>query len=303
MTDHNEMSSTDTIELENIKNTEKPSGSWFGCCTTERNEKGASSLKGTKETATAVFKIEKDKGESSTSSAVTTTTTVTSTATATSPSTSPSTTTTATPVADEPVPIFGKNWGDVWTNLATSVKAESTFDLEDTVSDKDDSPSYCGVTSIVSGVATQYQATIHANSKRIDLGTFPTPKEAALAYDRAVLKYGHHKTKINFPNAIHKGSLLNNEESAAGTEASHSRAHSRYNTLASLSFVDDFDGDIEAKKKETKTKDDVKASPTKNNNKAKVFWRSAYNGVMQKLQKVKAKKEENTKKTSKMMMV
>ena len=48
----------------------------------------------------------------------------------------------------------------------------------------------------------RFQALIHINKKRIYLGRYDTPKEAAVAYDRAVIEYKLSKDKLNFPNDI-----------------------------------------------------------------------------------------------------
>ena len=36
------------------------------------------------------------------------------------------------------------------------------------------------------------------------IGVYDTPKEAAIAYDHAVIKYDHPKHKLNFPNYNYK---------------------------------------------------------------------------------------------------
>ena len=45
----------------------------------------------------------------------------------------------------------------------------------------------------------RYAAMIRINGKNTSLGTFDTDKQAARAYDQAVLKYNHSTTKLNFP--------------------------------------------------------------------------------------------------------
>ena len=42
------------------------------------------------------------------------------------------------------------------------------------------------------------------NNKRTYLGTYDTPKEAAVAYDRAVIKYNLPKEKLNWPDGYPK---------------------------------------------------------------------------------------------------
>ena len=44
---------------------------------------------------------------------------------------------------------------------------------------------------------------IWINGKKINLGTYDTAKEAATAYDRAVLKNNKSTTKLNFPDMVH----------------------------------------------------------------------------------------------------
>ena len=46
----------------------------------------------------------------------------------------------------------------------------------------------------------RFRAQIYINNKGIYLGLYDTPKEAAVAYDRAVIKYNLSKDRLNFPN-------------------------------------------------------------------------------------------------------
>jgi hypothetical protein len=58
---------------------------------------------------------------------------------------------------------------------------------------------YRGVTKM----RKNYQATIKSAGKRTYLGTYDTAKEAAIAYDRAVLKANKSTTLLNFPDMVH----------------------------------------------------------------------------------------------------
>jgi hypothetical protein len=50
----------------------------------------------------------------------------------------------------------------------------------------------------------KFQARISIDGKQTHLGLYDTPKEAALEYDRAIIKYDHPKHKLNFPNKNYK---------------------------------------------------------------------------------------------------
>ena len=49
----------------------------------------------------------------------------------------------------------------------------------------------------------KYQANLAINSKQKHLGMYDTVKEAAIAYDRAVLKANKSTTLLNFPDMVH----------------------------------------------------------------------------------------------------
>jgi hypothetical protein len=55
----------------------------------------------------------------------------------------------------------------------------------------------------VSKNGKKYRAVIVINGKNMYPGTFETAKEAAIAYDRAVLKANRSKTLLNFPDMVH----------------------------------------------------------------------------------------------------
>ncbi|KAL6572270.1 hypothetical protein OROMI_013228 [Orobanche minor] len=74
-------------------------------------------------------------------------------------------------------------------------------------------------TSIYMGVRKRpwgsYAAEIKLNGKRQWLGSFKTAEEAAVAYDAAAIRSRDPKTKLNFPNRVQTGSLLNFEDPGA----------------------------------------------------------------------------------------
>jgi hypothetical protein len=67
----------------------------------------------------------------------------------------------------------------------------------------------------VSKKGERFQASIGINKKQTYLGTFDTPKEAAVAYDRAIIENNLPKKKLNFPNK-------NNAKNKKITELNHS---------------------------------------------------------------------------------
>ncbi len=50
----------------------------------------------------------------------------------------------------------------------------------------------------------RFKARIYINKKSTNLGTYDTPKEAAVAYDRAVIKYNLPKDQLNWPDGYPK---------------------------------------------------------------------------------------------------
>lgn len=65
---------------------------------------------------------------------------------------------------------------------------------------------YPNKTSCYVGVFRQgqsYRAVISKEGKKINLGSYETDMEGAIAYDRAVLKYKLSTTLLNFPNMVH----------------------------------------------------------------------------------------------------
>ena len=50
---------------------------------------------------------------------------------------------------------------------------------------------------------TKFAATIRIGSKSTYIGTYDTAKEAAIAYDRAVLKANQPTNLLNFPDMVH----------------------------------------------------------------------------------------------------
>jgi hypothetical protein len=56
----------------------------------------------------------------------------------------------------------------------------------------------------VSKSGERFQAQIYINKKKTYLGRYDTPKEAAVAYDRAVIKYNLPKDRLNWPDGYPK---------------------------------------------------------------------------------------------------
>jgi hypothetical protein len=56
----------------------------------------------------------------------------------------------------------------------------------------------------VSKSGERFVAQIFVNKKPVYLGTYETPKEAAIAYDRAVIKYSLPKDRLNWPDGYPK---------------------------------------------------------------------------------------------------
>ena len=61
-----------------------------------------------------------------------------------------------------------------------------------------------GYTGVSITASKNYMATIYFDKKQRSLGNYATPKEAALAYDRAVLKHKLPETKLNYPDGLPK---------------------------------------------------------------------------------------------------
>ena len=53
-------------------------------------------------------------------------------------------------------------------------------------------------------IGERFEARIYINKKLKYLGTYDTPKEASVAYDRAVIKYNLPKDKLNWPDGYPK---------------------------------------------------------------------------------------------------
>jgi len=56
---------------------------------------------------------------------------------------------------------------------------------------------------VVSKNRKKFRAMVRLEGKRICIGTYETTKEAAIAYDRAVLKSNRSTTLLNFPDMVH----------------------------------------------------------------------------------------------------
>ena len=59
-----------------------------------------------------------------------------------------------------------------------------------------------GYTGVVRTVSKRFVAQIRIKGKKQGLGTYGTAKEAALAFDRAVVQYKLSSSRLNFPNDV-----------------------------------------------------------------------------------------------------
>ena len=78
----------------------------------------------------------------------------------------------------------------------------------------------------------RFQARITIDRKTKALGTYDTPKEAALAYDRAVIKHKLSPSQLNFPSTVAKSKKKKQDKrQASGTrKTSKRKIQSRKNT-------------------------------------------------------------------------
>ena len=73
----------------------------------------------------------------------------------------------------------------------------------------------------------KFTATIYFHHKNNYLGTYATAKEAAVAYDRAVIKHKHPSCKFNFPNDYTTSSEDDeSSEQESGDSSSSDSCHS-----------------------------------------------------------------------------
>ena len=59
-----------------------------------------------------------------------------------------------------------------------------------------------GYTGVYKTASKKFQAQIKVNHKTISLGTYDSPKQAALAFDRAAIQYKRPKSSLNYPNGF-----------------------------------------------------------------------------------------------------
>ncbi|CAN1144283.1 Ethylene-responsive transcription factor 13 [Linum perenne] len=152
------------------------------------------------------------------------------------------------------------NWGDILSQLVDPVIEVNTDDdqEEDTtnkpakkpLSDLPEKASYKGVRIRPSG---KYAAEIRdpeRNGARIWLGTYESPQDAALAYDRAAFKMRGAKAKLNFPHLVgstdyepvrvtYKKRVSPEPSSLSGSEIDDSPTGKRMNTLLDQSCLED----------------------------------------------------------------
>ena len=59
-----------------------------------------------------------------------------------------------------------------------------------------------GYTGVYKTASKKFQAQIKVNHKTISLGTYDSPKQAALAFDRAAIQHKRPKSSLNYPNGF-----------------------------------------------------------------------------------------------------
>jgi len=84
------------------------------------------------------------------------------------------------------------NWPDGYPTINTTKKKRKLLSTNTT--------GYRGVYKR----GERFRARISVNKKKTNLGTYDTPKEAAVAYDKAVVKYNLPKEKLNWPDGYPK---------------------------------------------------------------------------------------------------
>ena len=85
-----------------------------------------------------------------------------------------------------------------------------------------------GYTGVYKTPSKTFRAQINVVGKMKSLGTYDTPKEAALAYDRAVVQHKLSSSKLNFPNDYTTSSEdeESSEEESDGSSSSSDSCHS-----------------------------------------------------------------------------
>ena len=92
------------------------------------------------------------------------------------------------------------NWPDGYPKIAPKKKNRNLHSTNTT--------GYRGV----SKKRERFVAQISVNKQKTNLGTYDTPKEAAVAYDRAVIKYTLSNDRLNFPNDNKKSSTSSEDD-------------------------------------------------------------------------------------------
>jgi hypothetical protein len=87
----------------------------------------------------------------------------------------------------------------------------------------------------------RFQAIIQIGGKRKSLGTYDTPKEAALAFDRAVIQHKLSSSKLNFPNDY----TTSSEDDENSEEESDDSSSSSSSSSDSCHSSDDDESDDE----------------------------------------------------------
>ena len=99
-----------------------------------------------------------------------------------------------------------------------------------------------GYNGVQKTASKRFQAKIFLDGKLKAFGTYDTPKEAALAYDRAVIQHKLSSSKLNFPNDYTTSS---EDEESSEEESDESSSSSSSDSCHSSDDDDDDESDDE----------------------------------------------------------